>query len=453
MCPDCNVEIHPLGISHLVTPFWKQLPHFLSYPLKSATLGFIVLIGIITGLAHYFLTFNAISTALSFLPVYLVCLIGVLIYCNNVFQKTRKGDLTPPFTDISMEGIPWPVLKQTTLFLILHLLGYSAITLMGPVVGLAAYEFAKFLTPAMFLLLLVNNSLISAINPLLIFLLIKKIARSYLLIYLIFSVLLHLVLASVFILGRFDFALPLVPILFYSLLWYFLVIIYHLFGYVLLQFNEELGVSIDYITFLRFVDKAHIDQRITIDPLYNDAYLLVSQRKPDKALELIRDECKDGFTNPDLAQLYLKLLDIQDENDRLRWVAGPITDLLLSKGHVKEAVNLFLRSLKDQPLVFPQADSLYKLNHLFVRNDKQDEAFQCSELLISKYPDSVHAPELHLKCAGISITRLKDRKKAAGLLNRFLKLYPDHPRSGEAHKMIAWLKKTGTSKHRVPRNT
>ena len=443
MCPDCNIEIHPLGISHLVTPFWKQLPHFLTYPLKPATLGFIVLFGILAGLAHYFLTFNAFSTALCFLPIYMICLTVVLVYCNNVFQKTGKGDLNPPFMDVSIDGVPWPVLKQTMLFLILHSFGYGVIALTGPLTGSAVYEIAKFLIPAMFLLLLVNNSLVSAINPLLIFLLVKKIGRSYLLLYLIFSGLLYGVLAVVFLLNRIEFILPLVPILFYTLLWYLLVFVYHLLGYILLQYSEELGLSIDYVTFLRFADKAHIEQHLTADPLYNDAYLLVSQRKPDKALDLIRNETKDGFSDPDLALLYLKLLDIQGENDRLRWVAGPITDLLLASGRTKEAVTLFHKSLKDQPLVFPQAGTLYKLHQWFTRSKKQEEALRCAELIIDKYPDSTHAPELFLKCAGINITKLKNRKKATGLLSRFLKLYPDHQRSNDARKMLGWLKKTG----------
>ena len=446
MCPDCNVEIHPMGISHLVTPFWKRLPHFLAYPFKPVILGFILLFGIITGSAHYLLTSNAMSIGLCFLPIYLICLTIVLLYCNNVFQRTGNGDLNPPFMDVKLEGIPWPVLKQTALFLFLHSLGYAASRLEVPITGFAAYELVKFVIPAMFLLLLVNNSLISSFNPLLIFLLIKKIGSSYILLYLITSVLLLILSATGFILNRFDFALPLAPIVFYSFLWYQLTLLFHLLGYILLQYNEALGIPIDYVTFLRFSDKAGVEKRLCPNHLYHDAYLLVSQRKPDKALKLIREESEKGFSDPDLALLYLKLLDIQGENDRLRWVAGPIIDLLLSTGRTREAVRLFLQSLKDQPLVFPHAESLYTLHHWFMKNGTKDEALSCAELLIKKYPDSVHAPELHLKCAGISITQLNDRKKAAVLLSRFLKLYPDHKRSDEAKKMIDWIRKTSVTR-------
>ena len=174
MCPSCNIEIQPLGISHLIKPFWLKIPDFLWYPLKPAPLGMLILFGIIAGLTYQTLTFNPFVTYLCFAPVYLLCLFIVMIYCNNVFQQTSRGDINPPFMDISLDGIPWHILKQVSLLLGLLVLGDTVNRQMGASYAIAACELAQIPLPAMFLLLLVNGSLISAVNPLYVALLIKK---------------------------------------------------------------------------------------------------------------------------------------------------------------------------------------------------------------------------------------------------------------------------------------
>ena len=117
----------------------------------------------------------------------------------------------------------------------------------------------------MFLLLLVNDSLISAVNPLYVFLVIKKIGRRYLLLYCFTSLMLTIAIGTAYLVQVTELSSwSVAPILFYTLLNYYLIIVYHLLGYVMLQYHEELDVEIDYVTFLRCNHKEQIEQNIAV---------------------------------------------------------------------------------------------------------------------------------------------------------------------------------------------
>ena len=215
----------------------------------------------------------------------------------------------------------------------------------------------------------------------------------------------------------------------------------------MLQYNEELDVPVEYLTFLRFNNKELQEQNIKTDPLYHEAQLLVSQGKTEQALALIRTETEGKFDNPDLALLFMKILDLQEENDKLRWIGGPIIDLLISSGRQKDSIYVYRKCFRDTPVVFPKANALSSLYGWFLKGKRFKEAAHCAELLIEKYPDDHRAPNLHLASASLALTHFKDRKKAGTLIQRYLKQYPEHKRRTEAEKMAHWLNRT--TKHRV----
>ena len=441
MCPRCNKETKTLGVSHLITPFWKNFPLFFTYPFSKYPLIMLALYAVPITFVETFLAANLFAPFLAFLIFTFI----LLLYCNDIFQATVSGNFRPPRTSVDLDESVWLVFKQfLLLILLIMVMRLLPETPLSDAAAAVVFEFIKIPVPAMLMLLLVNSSLASSLNPLKIVVLISRVGWRYLLVYGFCTV---LVLAPSFLLYLFSFIqldhMFIGRLFYYAGLAYFFIIFYFFLGYIALQYHEKLGLEIEFTAYSRLNNRELLEKKEQTDPLLNDANLLVRDGKHARALELIRTQSKGEITNPDLGVLYLKLLNQLDENERLEYSGPLLIELFVAKGRVLEAANLYQKCINLFPKFSIKPEPALRLYQWYLAKKEFMAAVRCGENFVTQAPVDPRAPEVHLKIAGISITKLGDKRRAFNLLKGFRESYPGHEKQKDAEKILNWLKQSG----------
>lgn len=443
MCPKCNIETEFLGVNSLVTPFWQNLPHFFTYPLSKDGLlvigGYGLGFGLLGLLDKAGLHFFAFALSMVFLLLFF-SLIG---YCNFLFHHTMKGKLTPPGIDHpDYEFFTFDHIKQILIWLLLNAIGASFLLEVPVPFNLVLYETGKVILPAIFILLIVNNRLAFSLNPLRLAAFIQQLGlKNYLLLYLFTSFLLGASDTIQYLFYKLDIESSFIAsVIGHSAQAYYLIILYHMLGYVVLQFHHKLGWEVNYANFLHSNNKEILESNKNIDPILNDARFLLGESKPEEALDLIRTETKGEFTSPDLALIFVKLVNQLGYRKQLRHVGGNIIELLLSHNKTKEAVDIYEQCSTEIPGFKVSTASLHNLTTQYLKAGNYKNAMKSGIEFIQRVPNDEKAPQMCLTLADISSNKLSDDKMALQLIKHFGKQYKGHDLMSKAKEMYLQLK-------------
>lgn len=436
MCSKCNTPAEPLGIGHLLKPFGKRLNLFFTYPFHTGPVTLMILYGLMLGIFDHYSVSNGIVYLFCYLPFYVVFLLIILLYCNDVFAATIKGDFRPPPVGLDLDKGFWKVLKQLFLLVVIFSSEYTVYGTFGFSAGQLIFQIITFFIPAMLILVLINGSLRSALNPLYLFLFIKKIGLQYCVLYIFVSSLSTAQSTLVYYINLMDitYSLP-VGILSFTCQAYYLIIIYHLLGYVVLQYHDKLNYQVDYTNFLKLQNKHIIKNHTSIDPILKDAQRLLSEGKPDQALKVLKQESRHVLKSPDLAILFIKLLEDQSDQKGLRYFAVPAFSLLMDLNKIKEAERIYQKYLHDAAGINIKPDALFNLCSWYKKTGQSAKALQCGILFINEYWNDIRSSELHFECISFAMAELKDYKFAINLAQQFITTYPKHKRYAEVKKL------------------
>ena len=217
-----------------ITPFWNRLPHFFLYPLLPPALfvcaGYAIL--------HTWLNRAGVIGWLFSLVVILV----LLKYAYEVLSHTTDGHLRAPFSaDVMIGGYELPF-KQAAVMIAV----YQMTNVIGANLGSrAALLFSALFwlaLPASVIVLATTRSLLNALNPFLLIGLIRRLDWAYAGLY---GLLYCLQIAWQNALG-WVYSHPYSSM--YSLLAdganaYYLLVMFHLMGYVIYQYHEALEIG------------------------------------------------------------------------------------------------------------------------------------------------------------------------------------------------------------------
>ena len=241
LCPKCNLPAQWIGISGIIDPFWKRLPKIFLYPFSLQPM--LLMLGLAV-VEMFFAT-----------PGFLNFMIKCVIYCVMLkyafaaMKATASGDLTPP--GLTAEAISEDfgvVFKQYGIYFAIGLLFFFAAAALGPIGGVTALIFLLLSIPAMIILLVTTGRLRNALNPTLFVPLMLRIGWGYLLMYLFLFFLLSAPGAVL------RLVLPMFPQALATFVRalagnFYILVGYHLMGYVLLQYHEEIGYRVDFEQF------------------------------------------------------------------------------------------------------------------------------------------------------------------------------------------------------------
>jgi hypothetical protein len=388
LCPGCNKAMRYLGAATEVVPFWNRIGSFFRYPFHSDPLTVIAICTLVPVIAPA----NLIG-----ILIWLLLALALFKYTYAVINHTAEGHLKPPSVSVAFTGSGFNiVILQLLVFILMGGLVGAAAMVGGPLLMMLALAFVVLALPASIMVLAMERSVGAAVNPMNLAVLISRIGSPY---FLLYGYLILLTLASGvaqdFALNHFPFWLsqPLSGFLNST----FTLILFNMLGYLLFQYQEELGFASDI-------------QGDTVD---------VDMHQRDRSTRFDADidmNLKDG--NFDRVQGMLKEALKRNRDDPLR--IGQLYQLLVARNDATELYQYHPRIL----------------GWLADRNDGEGIASVLGLLEQAEPGFKLDDPELAVRCARCLYLR-GQFKQVLRLLQDFHRRFPDSEELAPAYLLVA----------------
>jgi len=316
--------LESLGSANNVEPFWRRLSEAFKYPLNSSSISIIVITSIVSVLA-ILMPFLFVFAIL----MYLFAAGSMLKYSFSCLMQTALGEMkAPDVMDAYQGGIKLLfqlVLMTSVLTLIVSFAAYYMGAAFGGLFGLIAI----FSYPAILIRFAQTENMLDAMNPIAALALMVAIGLPYGLL----IVFMLIMMTSVGVLHEWigEF-LPAVSYLLQTMVSsYYMLVIFHLMGYMLFQYQRELGYTAradDGEPTVRRSDVERMTAKIDVMlkegnyeqvvKLYFQAFGLFSQEAKfyDKYFDLLY-VCKKKELMQDYALRYLEFLNKKKRFDKL----------------------------------------------------------------------------------------------------------------------------------------
>jgi tetratricopeptide (TPR) repeat protein len=210
---------------------------------------------------------------------------------------------------------------------------------------------------------------------------------------------------------------------------YYTIISYHLMGYVILQYHEEVGYDVDYE---HFKDPDQSDEAAVDDaavgqgPILNQINPLITEGKLDDAIDVIKAQTQDGgITDLKLSEIYFNLLKMKKHKADL--LAHCVTHLqLLAQNNQKTKVcQLYAQCVALDRRFTPRSETLFKIGDWLNETGKTKAAITSYNRLTKAYPEDALVPKAYFRAAQIINDRLMKPERARQILQRLIEKYPN----------------------------
>ncbi len=416
LCPHCNVDLQSQAAENIIAPFWSILHKFFAYPFQKQPLililvlssAFVLLSG--AGLFHSLLRF--------------VLWAVLLKYAFCVLKKTATGSLEAP--ELSAKNLSDNfeiVFKQIAIYFITGFLFIEVSKTAGPIVGILFLLFAFLSIPAMILVLIATDSLVAALNPMIFVRVAWRIGWGYLLMY-FFYILLGSAPNTIIYLSVGH--LPLILVLFISFFAksYYVIISYHLMGYVLYQYHEDIGYNVE------VEDQSYLKEATEV--LEGDAELvrrtniLLREGKVKEALQLIRERTGGNIQNLQLADLYFRLLKTSGATDEMLDFGEKYMEMLAGQADTEKLTQTYMDCASHDRDFPPSASVAFKVAKTLSNRGHHKEAVGAYNQFIKSNPGHNLVPEAYYLAANIIDREFGNTQRALKILKALMKKYPNH---------------------------
>ena len=433
LCPKCYLPVEGMGIGNLIDPFWKRLPRIFAYGFYPQPL---VLVAVIAVIAAFFPSSGIFS-----LIIRVLLGMTILKYSFECLKATAGGDLNPPGINVStISANIGPVLKQGVMYLIMGgLIAYLGAR-SGPLIAYPVFYLVGLLLPSMIIILVTSSSLLNALNPLAVGSIAIRIGWAYLLVYVFFSFLgsAPAVLGH-YLIKHFPQALQLPMMTFAQ--GFYTIITYHLLGYVILQYHQEVGYQVDQVDFRDPTETVTETRQVDPDAqVLNAIKPLIQEGKLDDALALIVEMTSViGIQGVNLAERYYTLLKMKNKTPEMLEHAVKYLDVLTARNGKDKALRVYAECKKIKPDFLPDALALFKLAGWLNEMGKSKEAIATYNCLVKEYPEHQLIPKAFYRVAQIFQDRLLLPDNARKILTGVKQKYPDHEIIPQVDNYLAHL--------------
>ena len=426
LCPHCSQAMRYLGAATEVVPFWHRIGAFFRYPFHTDPLVVIAICTLVPVLAPA----NLLGAL-----VWLVLALALFKYTYAVINHTAEGHLKPPPLATAFTGSGFNiVILQLLVFVLMGALVVTAAMLGGPILMLLVLAFAVLALPASIMVLAMERSVGAAVNPVNLAVLMARIGSPYFLLYG------YLILLTVASGAAQDFAMTHFPRWAAQPLSGFLnstftLMLFHMLGYLLFQYQEELGFASD----IQDDDENNSDNRQRDRSTRFDADLDMNLKDGhyERAQALLESALKNDHNNPKrLSQLY-KLLTARNDTATLYRYHPRLFAWLCDQHDGAEMQTLLGRLVKvqenfqldDPALSVRAAETLYHAGHY-------RSALRLLRDFHKRFPDSDQLAPAYLLAARILANGLQQWDKARAFLLFIKKRCAGHPIHGQ---IDTWL--------------
>ena len=418
-CPVCHRAAESLGTGNVIEPFWQRLPAIFAWPLHLPPLLFMLGLTLLDLL---------LGSGLPGLLGSLVLFVVFFKYAYAVLEQTAEGRLEPgPITwSLIAEELELPFKQLGVLILAamvlwqLHDWGGAALAITGELI-------LALLLPASVMVLAVEHRFLAAINPIMLFGVMRRIGAPYLLLWLFLFLLQTGVSETQALLVRYlpeAFTRPLSGLLGY----YATLVMFHLMGYVIYQYHEELGYAV------AAVAEEHVgdDAAEAVPAALREVEILFHEGRHDEARErllaLIADEPGNMLYRERLHRLLINLGD----RDGLRRHSAEYVSRLLLHGKPSEALRVFTECYRlDREFKFGDAKQRHRMAELLANNGQARAALALLNNLHRDFPQYAGVPDAYRLVARLLSEKFNQDDRARQVLDFIESRYPDYPHLDE----------------------
>jgi hypothetical protein len=413
----------PVRKTSAIEPFWLRLGKITAYPLQASAL---------ISIAAY----AALRLIASFLPwlasivLAVIALAALYRFASQVLVNTAHGRMTAP------EG--WAQSEdnvgytQLRLQVALMAMGLLAVLLFGPVIGLIVAIVIAFAAPGATMSIATDGDLWLALNPATWFAIMGRLGWPYFVVAVLCGVVLvSQANAQAFL---FPFLPPTVGLFVAFLIGHYATVVnFHLMGYLIYQYHDELG----------WTPEGDDAIRRTADPdqdVLDAAEGFAADGKLDQAEALLKDQLGSRGGSPAVHDRYRKLLALRGANDALLAHGRDYINVLLAQNADRKALDVIRECLAIEK-GFQPTDATF-VNRLAQRAADLGMAQLALDILSGfhkAFPRHVDTPKNYLLAAKLMAEKMNAEDKALALLSQVSKAFPTHPMLPEIESYVKFL--------------
>jgi len=413
-----------------IVPFWERLPSVMLYPAHASAMATIVLLAL-----------GRLVLLMPFVGIFvLLALVAAMYrYGFECLRSTADGYLQPPDVT-SGSSIGW---KFIGLIVILFVVAIIVMAKLGPGAGIVLLLFFGIALPGAIMTLAMEESLVEALNPLKWIAIMTGVGWPYLAV-------VGLCLVISFSEGYATQAvhgllpLPIALVVIGIISNYALVMTFHLMGYLLYQYHEELG----------FVPEAAqlVRPAVNVDPTQaslDEVGALVRDGKLEEATERTRGLLRSHGAGPAVHAQYRKLLRAAGNKAGLLEHGRDSIGNLIDQEDDRAAVDLLRECQAIDPTFAPAtALQVTKLAHMASRQNQPQAALLLVKDFHQRFPNSQYVAANYLLAAELLHEHVGKDEEACALLQYVKQTVPNDPLMPEIdaklqaiERMIAATKK------------
>ncbi len=419
-----------MAIEDILPPFWNRIPKLFLYPLRINPMMLMLVLSFILSIASGKGLWGIAASLLAW---------GVLLkYSHAALQHTAGGKINtaPPINVRTVSDEFDMVFKQMFLYVVIGVGFVQATRLLGIGAGLIFLLFAFLSIPAIIIVLVASRSITAALNPVVFVGMAWRIGWAYLLMYLFLmllgtapTVLVKLVVAYL-PQGLHLFLLSMIQA-------YYMILSYHLMGYVIYQYHEEIGYEVDFE-----------DEEITsegkgeLDPdeaVLDKVGMLISDGRLEDAIFLIKSETKGKEMSVELAGRYFKLLKMREKTPELNRFGNRYLEILHKADRKKLFCEVF-KELTEDPGASITPPMYFKAAGCLKESGEFKGALNVYNAFVKSNAGSPLTPKAYFLAAGIINEKLGNPDRTRRILEGLLKKYPDHEIIPHVKKYLGRMK-------------
>jgi hypothetical protein len=428
-CPKCNIPVEMLAVGTFIKPFWNRLPSFFAYPLQ---LWPLVLIFAVAAIETVTGGRGIISLALEVISIK---------YALTVLKRTVNGNLEAP--ELSYQVLAediGPALKQMALFFLVGLAVVLVLLEFGWVAGTIAMLLALLLLPVMIIILATSESLLNALNPAHSMMIVWRIGRGYLLMYLFLTLLFFAPIAFIVLFSG-HLPRPVENFLTTAAFQYYTLVSYSLMGYMILQYHQEIGYEVeaeDYREQGQVLESGggSRQEQSSTDAFLSQVAVLVKEGRLDDAVFLMQDRVRGKKPDLPLAERYYNLLKITQRTAELQAHAIVYLDLLADENDRTTACEIYRECVARDPQFRPNPDALFKIGMWILSSDAKTGVMTLYGF-VKAHPAHALAPKAVFTLGKALYEQFNDSTNAQKMFNGLLSRYPDHDLAPHAKEYLA----------------
>jgi hypothetical protein len=402
-----------------IVPFWNRLRQITLYPAHAGAMITILVLAI--GKLVLYLPFGRIFSLLITLAMYK--------YAFECLRATADGFLEPPEVGMSVDGSV--ARKQLWLIAIFIVIAAFGFVLLGPVGGGALALFLGFSLPGATMTLAMEEGLAGALNPAKWMSIFTRIGWPYLaVVALCLVIMLSEAYAAMLAATILPTAVAIVAVNVISN--YALVVTFHLMGYLIYQYHNELGHVPTAPQLKRLAARPDPDQE-----LLDEAQALVRDGNPDAASTLLRGRLRAQGGTAAVHTQYRKLLRLSDDTAELLRHGREYLNILVAQEKDRLALELLRECVALDATFAPNdAEQVTHLAHKAAQIGQPQVTLRLLSGFHKRFAKSKDIPRNYLLVANLLHERMNQDEQALTLLRYLKATYPQHELAAEIDRQL-----------------